>query len=86
VAGIAPVERLGKNGETRWNAGDVELIAGFFDDGLSAARFGRRLEYAVGSVGYILPGTENADVGFDLVVVGCELFVSDGPVIADAVG
>ena len=44
VAGSAPVQRLGQNGEARWNAGDVELVAGLLDDGLSAARLWRRLE------------------------------------------
>ena len=69
-----------------WDAGDIQLVAGFLHKGFGAPRFGWRHEYAVWSVGDIFLGTEDADVGFNLVVVGREFLVGDGPVVAQSVG
>src|SRR5271167_2753654 len=62
------VERLGENGEARGNAGDIEFVAGLFDEEFVTARFRRGKKDAVGGAWHILPGSEHADIAFHLIV------------------
>src|SRR5271169_596232 len=85
VAGRTAVEWLGKNGQARGNAGDIEFIAGLFNEDFVAARFRRRKKDAVGGAGHIFLGAEDADVAYYLVVEGRKILVGDGPVLAQAI-
>src|SRR5262249_31683185 len=48
-------------------------------------RLGRREKDSVRSAGNVFFGAEDADIGFGFVVVGREIFVRDGPIVAEAV-
>jgi len=61
VARIAAIQRLGENGQPRGNARNLELIAGFLDEGLGTARLGRRHKDAVRRVGNVFPGPKDAE-------------------------
>src|SRR5260370_2749533 len=85
VARRASVERACNHREARRNANDVELVAGLLDHQFGATRFGRRQKDAVGGAGNIFFRSENADVRLHLVVIRCEIFVSDGPVVPESI-
>src|ERR1700676_2420318 len=85
MAGSAAIDGAGQNGEARGNANDVELVAGFFDEQFGTARLWRRKKYTVRRAGNIFFGAKNADVGFDFVVVGSDVLISDGPVVAQTI-
>src|ERR1019366_7069354 len=85
VARGAPVDRFGDNGEARGNAKNIEMVASLLDDGFTAARRGRWQEYAVRGTGDIFFAAEDSDVGLNFVVIGSQVFVGDGPVIAHAI-
>src|SRR5436305_14128938 len=78
----ATVQRLGQNGQPRRYAQNVQLVAGFLDDGFSAARLRRRQENPVGGAGDIFVRPEHSDVSFHLIVVGRYVFVGDRPIVA----
>ena len=86
VAGIAIIQRLGKNGKARGDAGDIQLVAGLFYKRLSASRLGWWHEHAIGRVWEVFFRAEDSDVGLDFVVVRRELFVGDWLVVAHPVG
>jgi len=79
------MERLGKNGEPRRDAGDVELVTSLFDQQFAAARLRRWQKNAIWRIGDIFPGAKYADVRFDFVVIGRKALVGDGPILAQAV-
>src|SRR5204863_8998235 len=79
------VDRTREDREARRNANNVELVARFLDHQFRAARLGWRQKDAVGRAGNVFFRSENADVAFHFVVVRREIFVSDGPIVAEAV-
>src|ERR1700704_5285351 len=85
MARRASVERTSDYGKARGDADDVELVASLFDHQFSATRFGRRKKNAIGGAGDIFLRSKDADVAFDFVVVGSEILVSDGPILAEAI-
>ena len=85
VAGGTPVVGLGQDRQPRRNAKNIQVVAGLLDNRFGAAGLGRRQENSVGSAGNIFFRTEDSDIGFDLVVVGSNVVVTQGPVVAHAV-
>src|SRR5437763_4311996 len=85
VAGRPAVERSRQNREPGRNAGDVQLVRGLLDQQLVAARARRRLKHAVRLIGEVLFAAEQADQPVDLVVLGGDIVVRDGPVVAQAI-
>src|SRR3981189_2969136 len=85
MTGWAAVERLGENRHSRRNARDTNFVAGALEDHFAATWLGRRLEDPVGAAGVFFLRPEHADVAFDLVVVGSNVLVGDGPILAKAV-
>src|SRR5215831_12362089 len=85
MAGGAAVERPGKDREPRRDAWNTDFVAGLFENHFAAARFGRRLENAVGRTGYVFLRAEDTDVAFDLIVVGRNIVVGDGPVVTETI-
>src|SRR5580698_779783 len=85
MTGGASVVRLSQNGQPRGDAYHAQLVAGFLDDGFSAAWLGRRQKNAIGRTGNVFFRAEDADVGFDFVVVGRDVVVAQRPVIAHAI-
>src|SRR6516225_3287944 len=77
--------RLRKDRQAARNAGNVQLVARFLNENLGAAWLGGRKEGAVGGAGNILFCTEYSNIGFDLVVIGRDVVVTDGPVVAHAI-
>ena len=58
------------NREPSGNTGDVETVGRILDHQLVTARLGRREEDAVGRIGDVFLGPENAHELFELVVIG----------------
>ena len=85
VAGGTSIVGLGQDRQPRRHAKNVQMVARLLDDGLSAARLGRRQEDSVGRAGNVLFRSEDSDVGLDLVVVGRDVVVADRPIVAHAV-
>src|ERR1700730_4176619 len=85
MARSADIDGAGQDREARGNANDVELVAGLFYEQFGATGFRRWKEYAVGSAGNIFLGAKNTDVGFNFVVIGSDVLVSDGPIIAQTI-
>src|SRR5271155_2579279 len=85
MARLAAIHGFCQDREARGNADNIELVASSFDQQLGAAWFWRRKKNAVGGAGDILFGSENANVTFDFVVIRRDLFVGDGPIVAEAV-
>src|ERR1051326_8768743 len=80
-----PIQRLSDDCHPRRNAGYINFVAGFLDDEVRAAWFGRRHENAIGCTGDIFLGAKNADERFDFVVVRRKFFVGDRPVIPSSI-
>ena len=72
--------------EARRDTKDIQLVARLLDEGFGATRLGRRQKNSIWSAGNIFFCPEHANIGLNLVVIGSDIFVSDGPVIAHAVG
>ena len=86
VAGAAAVEWFGEIGGARGHDGAAE----FFLDAIAEERFlaserDGRLELAVGEILEAFGAAGDADVFFDEVVVGLDVFVAERPVFAVAV-
>ena len=80
MARRTPVQRTRQDGETRRNTGNTKLLASLLDHQLVAAGLGRWQELAVGRVLNALVRAEDADQFFRLVVVRCQVVVSNRPV------
>ena len=85
MAGQASVQGLGDDCHARRYAEYSQLVAAFLYQDFGTTRLGGRHEDAVGRAGNILLAAEDPDVGFDFVVIGSEILVSDGPVITHAI-
>src|SRR5437899_490917 len=67
------------------NAGDVKPVGRLLDEQLVATRAWGRQEHAVRLVRQALVAAEEPDQPIDLVVIGCDVVVGDGPIVAQAV-
>ena len=85
VTGRAAAQRPGQDRHPRRYARDLEPVAGLLDQPLVGARGGRRLEDAVGLVFQPLARAEQPDHLVELVVVGLDVVVGEGPVVAQPV-
>ncbi len=85
VAGGPAVVRYAQNRQPSGDAGNVQPGAGLLYEQLVAAWARRRQVDAVGLVAHSFPAPEDADEPVHAVVVGRDIIVPDGPVLAQAV-
>ena len=85
MAGGAVVERASQDRQAGRDASHPGAGAGLLDEQLIAARARGREKHAVRIVGELFAGAEDPDQAIDGVVVGREVVVGDGPVVAQAV-
>ena len=77
--------RLGDNGETGGDTGDVQLVGGVLYHQLVTAWLRRWQEISAGMVRKIVVVAEDADQFVDAIVVWCNIGVADRPVIAKSI-
>ncbi len=85
----APVQRPGQDREPRRHTGNLQPVGRLLEVQLVRTRQRRRLELAVGLVvqaglGRVI-GPEDPDKLVELVVVGLDVVVGEGPVVAEAI-
>src|SRR5207244_10942101 len=85
VARRPAVQRPREDREACRNAGDVKPVGRLLDKQLVATRAWGRQEHAVRLVRQALVAAEEPDQPIDLVVIGCDVVVGDGPIVAQTV-
>ena len=80
------VDAFSEHGFARGNNRDIDLARAFYVVQLMETGFWHRQEEAIGIVVETFVAAEHADQFVDLVVIGFDIVIADGPVIAEAVG
>ena len=85
VTGGPAVQGARENREPRRDTGDAQPVRRLLDQQLVAARLRRREEHSVRLVGEVFLAAEDPDQPVDLVVIGRDVGVRDGPIVAQPV-